>query len=422
MNASHHRYLSDGKVLLEVKRYDEALECLREAMGLDPTNPEAFFLSAIAKIRQNKLDEALDFLNEAILLDPQEPVSHAYRALIYADLDRPKEALKGADIAIGLNPQLSIAHLAKAEANIRLKQWNKALEAAETSLSLDPENDACAYALAAAKQALGMDKDAEKLMLLSNPDSPYSHLNMGILNLRGGDHTEAEKNFLEALRLDPNLVEARNGLLRSFQCRSRIYRLFHRFSSYLEAIQSKWRWSMLIGIYLSFRLIGYIARAAHPLAGAFVGLLFFMYLFWIWLSNGIGLFIVWLDKSARKVLYRSEIAEGIVVIFGIVAGLSTLLTGATLGSESLGYCGLAWLFGAIPAGMTFTNPSRLGQFVFGSIMAASFVFGLVLPLAAFSGVGTDVYELLSTLVLGSVIACFLSMLLCRIPRLLPQRG
>jgi tetratricopeptide (TPR) repeat protein len=63
-------YIRKGKVLSELKRYDEAIKCYDEGINLSPNSKEALFEKGNALNNVGRHEEAVDYFNQAIKVDP----------------------------------------------------------------------------------------------------------------------------------------------------------------------------------------------------------------------------------------------------------------------------------------------------------------------------------------------------------------
>lgn len=97
--------LAKAQTLLDMERFSEALNCLQEALALEPSNAEAHFKKGIALERMNRLEPALNSYEEALRLNPRRPIIAAYKARVLAALHRYDEAISVYDSALGKTPR-----------------------------------------------------------------------------------------------------------------------------------------------------------------------------------------------------------------------------------------------------------------------------------------------------------------------------
>jgi tetratricopeptide (TPR) repeat protein len=60
-----------SKTLISLKRYNESITCLEDALKINPENAEAWYVSGIALYKQGKYEEAINNLETAKYLDPK---------------------------------------------------------------------------------------------------------------------------------------------------------------------------------------------------------------------------------------------------------------------------------------------------------------------------------------------------------------
>jgi tetratricopeptide (TPR) repeat protein len=366
--------------LVEQGRLRDAQPHLRQAISEEPEDSQGYYLLACCLTDQpSNYREALQMINEAIRLDPNRAAYHAQKASILILLDRQREALQAAEESISLGPSSVEGFAARSAALIGLGRAQEAEQAARQALAIDPEHEPAANLLAHALRIQGrMIENAEQIesLLARNPENPHTHATAGWSALQRGQGRDAERHFLEALRLDPSDLHAREGLLEAFRARSPLYRAYLRYCFFMERLRPASRWLLIIGLLVLMR----IARALFvgplaPLAVAIVAL-YLLFVLWVWVARGVGNLMLLFDKFARHALARSEKLEAGFVGGGVVAGLALLAVGLPLEQFQIVLLALTLIAAAFPMSLVFTNPSKLGRIVFGSIGAAVYAGGL----------------------------------------------
>ncbi|HEX8295557.1 MAG TPA: tetratricopeptide repeat protein [Chthoniobacteraceae bacterium] len=413
MNDGISPHLRLGQQCRELRRLPEAERHFRDALAENPRDDAALHELALTLHLQDDRDrEALEVAERAISVDPNDALHHALRAFILNGLDRPKEALAAARESRRLDPYCVNALVAEAQTHMLLRDWSDAERAARAALELDADFSPAANMLA---QALRMqnktaENDAQIAGLLArNPEDEVTHLNAGWSALQRGDHRTAEQHFREALRLDPELDPAREGLLTSFRARSPFYRAYLAYSLWMARHKAGMQWAIIIGVLVGTRLLKVVAQKFSPTLATAIGALYLLFVLWIFVADAVGNFILLSDRFARYALRPAEKREAIFVGGGIVLGL--LLLGAGLlipGGFVLALFGGVLLAASIPFSMVFTNPSRLGS--------ALFAVAGAIPL-----VGLGVFLIQPALGTGllsfGVLACLLSTWLASVPAL-----
>lgn len=180
-DAAAHELL--GLVLLNLPgREAEAQAAIREAIGLDPQQPDAHYFQSVALLRSSQPFAALQAIDEALRLNPLNATYFGYKAVILNARRQPELALRVADAGLAYNP----GHLEC------LYQRVRALKALHR-----PE---------AATQTIGQ-------LARWHPTSFLAHYLLGEEAERQGRTAAAASHLQEALRLHPHSTRAQQKLL-----------------------------------------------------------------------------------------------------------------------------------------------------------------------------------------------------------------
>jgi tetratricopeptide (TPR) repeat protein len=369
-------------------RYKQAVPYLRDAIQEDPLDPHCFALLAICLLHDPmRLNEALSMIDEALRLQPQYSAYHAQRANILAMLGRSKEALVAVDEARRLDPISSDSYLVEAMTWLTQGKPIEAERAARRALALDPDNEAAADNLADALRLQGRFAESDEQiqsLLAKNPENPWTHASAGTLALQKGEVRRGEKHFLEALRLDPEHREAREGLLHSFRARSPFYRAYLRYTFFMERLTHRGRWFLMIGLILIMQIaklvfVGRLEPFSYLIAGAYL-----LFVLWVWVAKGVGNLFLLFDRFARQALRPQERREAIVVGGGVMFGLLLCAVGLPFKQVPLVFLGLTLIGASFPLSLVFTNPSKVGRRVFGTMGGAIYFGGILSVLFLFA--------------------------------------
>jgi tetratricopeptide (TPR) repeat protein len=369
-----------GLQLKELGRYAEAAQVFQEALAADPN--DAFALHQLAGCQfqmPERRRDALQTIRQAIALEPNEAEHHVLQSFILCVLDRPKEALASARAALSLDPHSSAAFSAEAQAHLQSEQWAQAERAARQALELEADSTIAANQLA---QALRLQNKLEEnaghlaAMLARDPDDAYTHANAGWAALQRGDRPGAEGHFREALRLDPDMEFAREGLLNSFRARSPFYSAYLRYCFFMQRLSSGSRWALIIGLYVAAQFGKHLQGGL----GLAIVILYFVFVLWVWVARPVGNLFLCLDRFARYALRPREKIEALVVGGGMLAGLVIVAASLAPALHRLDTLGIGLIAAAFPLSMTFTNGSRSGTLLFGAIGAITLLSAIVLTL------------------------------------------
>lgn len=361
-------------LLLERQRWAEAEKFLREHLSFDPEDDRALHLLAIcARMTPDRDEDALRIIDQAIARAPENGNHHALKAKILADLKRTKEAIASADQALQLDPEEADAHAALAYVYQEQGEWAKCEQASRKALSLDPDSTLAQNLLSAALTFQNRpDELAENIgtRLARDPNDPLTHSAAGWAALRSGDRRNAERHFLESLRLDAANESARLGLLEAFRMRSVIYRAHLAFSFFAASMAEKYRMWFFVGIFVAYKLLKAAAQSVSPVLGWMVVALYLLFVLWAYVGRGIGTLMILVDQKARQALKPRERWEGIAVGGTVVSGL-LLLVGALVSSEGLSprlsLAGAALASSSIPWSLSLSNKNLFGRRMYGAI-------------------------------------------------------
>src|SRR4051812_17815261 len=226
------------------------------ALASEPDDPSALALLALSRTDQGKHDEALTAARGALGLAPDEAYFHYVHGFVLHRVDRDAEALEAAREALRLAPDEADYFSLVAAIELARRNWSLALEAAEQALALNPEHVNAANLRAMALVRLGRKEEATATVdhaLHRAPENAFSHANQGWNCLHRNDPRRAQDHFREALRLDPGLDYAREGMLEALKARNPIYRGMLAYFLWIGSLSGKYQWAFIIGIFFGGR-------------------------------------------------------------------------------------------------------------------------------------------------------------------------
>ena len=273
----------------------------------------AHALLALSLSAQKQYAEATDEARRAVHLAPEFPFAHYTLASVLDDQDRFPEAEAAVNEAIRLDPDDADHFALLGSIRLQQRQWEGALSAAEAALAVEPEHVNAANLRAIALQKLGRRQEAGATLgstLARDPENAVTHANQGWALLENGDHTRAMEHFREALRLEPGLDWAREGVLEALKARNPVYRVLLAYFFWMARLSDQVRWGIIIGGSFLFRALRATAKAnpdaapfLYPLMGLYVA-----FVFLTWTAEPLFNLLLRLNPLGRMALSREQIA------------------------------------------------------------------------------------------------------------------
>ena len=115
------------------------LECLNEALRLEPRNAVALHLRGDCMMEAGRLEDALRCFDEALRIDPASEWAHHNRGLCMLKMDRDGEALRCFDAALRINPKNAGTHHNRGVCLAALRRYGAAIKCHNRALRLNPD-------------------------------------------------------------------------------------------------------------------------------------------------------------------------------------------------------------------------------------------------------------------------------------------
>jgi tetratricopeptide (TPR) repeat protein len=376
-------HLQRGEVLLGQNRHDLAEKELRQAIGADPNEGLAYSYLALCLAERKAWQEATDCAQRGVGLDPARPFAYYALGTVYADRNMFKEARDAANEALNQNPQSPRYWALRARIDLAENKPKDALAAAEKGLESDPEHEACINLRAMALTKLGRRGEAAQAIdtnLARNPLNAASHANMGWTLLHEGKPRPAMDHFREALRLNPGMEWARQGILESMKARNPIYRLFLAFFLFMARLSGRARWGILLGGYGAYQLLIYVRGQRPDLAPFLTPLIVAYFMFAIGTIVSVPLFNLFLlfSRFGRYTLDTHQRWAALVFGVSLLPGATFLTLWAVHGGGVYETCAILWGLQVIPVAITgfARSGARRGIMIAGASALALLAAGL----------------------------------------------
>lgn len=304
-------HLARAEMFLQQSRPAEAERESALAIAQEPQNPFAHALLALCRVDLRRAGDALEPARAAVGLAPDYAYFHYVHAYVLHHLDREAEALAGTDEALRLSPQEADTLTLRASIKLAQRDWPGALAEAEAALAVNAEHVQAANLRAMALVRLGRKAEAAETVnfaLERAPEHAFSHANQGWTCLHRNDPRRAQEFFREALRLDPELEFARQGMLEALKARNPVYRAILAYYLWIGRQSRRVQWAFVIGSLVALRFVRTAVDAA-PWAGWVLWPLvigFYVFIYLSWTAGPMFNLLLRLDRFGRLVLSRDE--------------------------------------------------------------------------------------------------------------------
>jgi tetratricopeptide (TPR) repeat protein len=189
------QHMQSGLEARKQHQVDTEIAEFRKATELDPTSPDAFFNLGAAYMEKHDYGEAVTPLKHALQLSPDLAVAHQFLGYALLAQGYAVEAIPHLQ-RVGALDALAIAQ-------IEVGQLDEAVANLSAALSKHPGDPDLQYYLGHASGLLS--KNSIDNLLATHPDSARAHQALAENYFVLRQMPQAEKEYLEALRLRPDL-------------------------------------------------------------------------------------------------------------------------------------------------------------------------------------------------------------------------
>lgn len=296
-------HLERARLLLAQSRPGDAEREAMQALAGQPQDPEALALLALSQVEQKKHETAIAASEEAVGLAPDISYFHYVHALVLHHADERDESYRAIQEALRLDPSDADSFSLLAGIELTRGKWKAALEASEQALALNPEHVQAANLRSMALVRLGRKDEAMETIdfaLRRAPENALSHANQGWNCLHRNDPKAAREHFREALRLDPGLEYAREGMLEALKARNPIYRGMLAYFLWSGRQSSRLQWVLVAGVLLVTGSMVQLTAIHSAFWVLVVAVYLFIYL--TWTAMPMFNLLLRLDRFGRYVL------------------------------------------------------------------------------------------------------------------------
>jgi predicted O-linked N-acetylglucosamine transferase (SPINDLY family) len=202
---SHHR----------AGRTAEAEALYRQALALDPADPDGLHLLGMLKAGTGDMATAVELIGQAIKHRPDDERFHLNLGNLLRQLGRADEALASFTRALAIKADTPEAHFNRAITLAGLDRFSDALASFDAGLALNAGQPGVWRSRGLVLVSMGRDKDAADSFIRAvqlDPSDAESHYSLGMTLAGLRRHEEAAGSFTTMLALQPDHAEARNDL------------------------------------------------------------------------------------------------------------------------------------------------------------------------------------------------------------------
>jgi tetratricopeptide (TPR) repeat protein len=129
-----------AEIKIQNEEYDDALMIINNAIGIVPDYDVLYYTKARILLNQNKIKLALEASKEALSLDPYDPNNHALLGLILNHSKQFEDALNAANEALEIDGSHILALNVRSTALLKLNRKEDSFSTIEGALNEDPNN------------------------------------------------------------------------------------------------------------------------------------------------------------------------------------------------------------------------------------------------------------------------------------------
>lgn len=195
-------------------KMNEAAECFRRALEIDPDAAEGHYNYGIALQGLGRTEDAVTCYERAVSLKPEYAEAHNNLGVALHDLKRSEEAIESYHRALQIAPDYAESHNNLAVLYLDLERPGDAEASCRQAVQYKPDYAEAHNNLGIALQNLGKFEDAigsHCRALELQPRYAEAFSNLGYVQKASGRFEEALENYQAALRLNPRLLTARYG-------------------------------------------------------------------------------------------------------------------------------------------------------------------------------------------------------------------
>ncbi len=228
MAATYHHSLA--RTLAERGLVDEAMQSYRQALALNPLDPDSLQMLANLLSEANESSEAIELYQRLLTLAPEQTQLYLVISAVYRTAGDLDSAIAYARRAVERFPHVGECYIYLADCLAETKNAQEAVPVYRRGLELDPDNAPAHTRLGLVLHQANALQEARLCYLRAleiDPDIPDALSALGMITLGLGHPLLAEKLIRRALALNPDFLSANCNL----------GGVLERHGRYLEAVE-----------------------------------------------------------------------------------------------------------------------------------------------------------------------------------------
>jgi tetratricopeptide (TPR) repeat protein len=199
---------------------DEARANYDRLLEQDPNHADALNLRGLVARQMGRHDEAIEYVRRAIALVPTQAAYHGNLAEAYRGLGRTEEAIACYQTAVNLQPTAAVAHINLAILLGQAGRSDEAIAGFRQAIAIDPNELNARYYLGAALEGKGLLADAMVCYhdaLAIDPQHNPSLVRLAALHKQRGNMPATENLLRRAAAADPRRAQTHFDLGNTLQ-------------------------------------------------------------------------------------------------------------------------------------------------------------------------------------------------------------
>ena len=200
-----HSFQQMIQATVAMDRLEDAEVHARELVRLAPAKPDALLFASRFYRSQNQLDKALELVDEALGIDADDQEAHHLRGFILFEMKDYRRASEELRQSASHRPDSVATHCRLADSLLHSGEWKEAAGVAEHLIEIDPDHSHAHYVRGEALIELGRTADAIAAFDALLPASDCHSLLFAASCVRGvGDYASARRYLERVAELQPD--------------------------------------------------------------------------------------------------------------------------------------------------------------------------------------------------------------------------